>query len=183
LKYIIAENEQIIKVRGRKFYYPPKDKWVEDKYLDLWTVNKLRRWGIYKYKETNYDGEYYKPVGSTIEYDDETMTAVKTFELQPGKDPDYFRKKKRKQYKKEGIQLYANAVKIEPILEFTNDTADLATYKQAVRDAFVAARQELNQILNDEILNDYDKYLAIQAHTIVWPEPPLSEEDMQDYGL
>jgi hypothetical protein len=183
LKYIIRENEQIIKVRGRKFYYPPKDKWIEDKYLDFWSVEKLRRLGIYKLVVTSFDRSYYKETGYTIEYNDDTMIATKTFEFEPGYDSTYWRNRKRKQYKKEGIQLYADAIKIEPILEFTNDTADLTTYKQAVRDAFVAARQELNTILNDETLDDFQKYEAFNAHQIVWPDPPLSEEDLADYGL
>jgi hypothetical protein len=183
LKYIIKDNGQIITVNGRKFYYPPNEKWIKDRYLELWTTEKLRRLGIYKYSEQEFDFEYFKIMDMTITYDDVTMTAHRAYTLEPRQDPTYWRNRKRKQYKREGIQFYANAIKIEPILEFTGDTADLITYKQAVRDAFTVAKQELNAILNDGTLDDFQKYEALNAHQMAWPDPPLSEEDLADYGL
>ena len=65
MKYIYLEGNQVIKVRGRRFYYPPKDKWIEDKYLPLWSGAKLLRLGIYEFIEVPYDKSYYKKSYST----------------------------------------------------------------------------------------------------------------------
>jgi uncharacterized protein (DUF2164 family) len=82
----------------------------------------------------------------------------------------------------EGIRLYVQANKVEPVLEFTGDDMDLVVYKQSVRDAFVAARAELRAILEDTTLSDYEKYEAISAHQVVWPDPPIDEDTWREYG-
>lgn len=182
MKYIIKENEQIIRVRGRHFYYPPKDQWIEDKYLPLWTDEKLLRLGIYKLKETPYDTEYYKKDGS---YTDsiEGVTLTRTYGVEPRGNTVFFGEKKLKQYKREGIRKYASIVALEPLLEFTSDSFDLPTYKQTLKDAYLAAKAELTAIGTDNNLSAYEKFEAFKAHNITWPDMPLSDEEMQDYGI
>jgi uncharacterized protein (DUF2164 family) len=181
LKYIIESNGQIIKVRNRKFYHPEKAKWINDSVLAKYSPEKLEsRFGIYKFKEISFDSNYYKTIGYIDTKDKFTIT--RTYELEPKKDPTYWRNQKRKQYKMEGIRLYVQANQVEPVLEFTGDDMDLVVYKQSVRDAFMAARAELRAILEDTTLSDYEKYEAISAHQVVWPDPPIDEDTWREYG-
>lgn len=180
MKYIIEENGQIIIPRGRKFYYPPWDKWIDDKYLDKYSPAKLAdRFGIYQFVEVLFDRDFYKPIGWADVKDGYVIT--RTYELEPKTTPAQCAARKLRQYKQEGIRLYAKAVRVEPLLELTGDTMDLVVYKESLRGAFVAARGELRAILDDTTIEPFDKCQLLRQHVIEWPLPPVDEETWEDY--
>lgn len=180
MKFIIYETGQVIDPRGRKFYYPPWDKWIEDKNLIRYDRQKLAdRFGIYELKETTFDRAFYKEIGHTDILDGIVVT--RTFEFVPRQPIGQWFQQRLRSYKTEGIKLYAKALRVEPILQLTGDTMDLVVYKQSIRDAFVAARGELQSILNGTG-TDYDKYMELLQHSVVWPDPPVDEETWEEYN-
>ena len=181
MKYIIKDTGQIITVRNREFYYPPLDKWIEDKYLPKYDPIKLRdRFGIYLFKDNTVDTDKYKILEHQDQEEDTTIT--RTYTTEPRWTDAQMFTFTVKKLKREGISKYAEALRVEPILELTGDNMDIVVYKQSLRDAFMAARGVLVQ-LRDDTTKDYSvKYDEFKSYQVTWPDLPVDEETWRDYG-
>lgn len=182
MKFIIEETGQVIEPKGRKFYYPPWDKWVEDKYLIKYPPDILaQRYGIYELKEVtgSYGPEWYKLNGYTDVKDGFVIT--RTYKVVPKYGAEVLGLKNKK-VKQEGICLYAQAIKIEPLLLFTGDNFDLDTYKAALIAAYNNAKTEVMAIVNNGALTQRQKYDQVVSYKVAWPNLPFTEEELADYG-
>lgn len=90
---------------------------------------------------------------------------------------------KNKMVQKEGIQLYARAIKIEPLLLFTGDNYDIASYKAALIAAYNQAKVDVMAIVNDPDLTQMEKYAQVAYFQVAWPDLPLTDEEVAQYGL
>lgn len=180
MKFIIEETGQVIEPKGRKFYYPPWDKWVEDRYLAKYDPQKLaERFGIYELKEISYDSGFYKATGFTDVKEGNVIT--RTYTLEPRYTAQQMFNYAVNEIKKEGIRLYAQALRVEPILDLTGDSMDLVVYRQSIRQSFVAARGALATIRDDNTMDDYERYLQFRSFRASWPDVPVDESVWEVY--
>lgn len=180
MKFIHEDSGQVIEVRGRKFYYPPWDQWIEDRYLPKYPPEKLAgRFGIYRLVEKSYDKQFYKTTGFTDTKEGTTIT--RTYSVESKWTPQQIFDYRIKEAKRDGIRLFAQAVRVEPILELTGDDMDLVVYKRSIRDAFVAFRNTLASLRDDNTLGDYERYEAMKSAQPEWPDPPIEEDVWEVY--